>query len=80
LSDYEENKNNSYTQYLPIIRVIKKIIETNQFDGATVGIFNQNIIARKLGLVEKTDNKISGEGITINTIITDNVRGDKNKE
>jgi hypothetical protein len=55
LSDYEENKNNSYTDYLPIIRVIKRIIEQDQFEGATVGIYQQNIIARKLGLVDKKE-------------------------
>jgi hypothetical protein len=55
LSDYEENKNGSYTEFLPIIRAIKKIIETDQFDGAVVGVYQQNIIARKLGLVEKRE-------------------------
>lgn len=55
LSDYEENKNGSYTEFLPIIRALKKIIETDQFDGAVVGVYQQNIIARKLGLVEKRE-------------------------
>lgn len=55
LSDYEENKNNSYTDYLPIVRTIKKIIETDQFEGAIVGQYQQNIIARKLGLVDKKE-------------------------
>lgn len=55
LNDYEQNTNNSYTDYQPIIRAIKKIIETDQFDGATVGIYQQNIIARKLGLVDKKE-------------------------
>lgn len=55
LDDYEKNTNNSYEDYQPIIRAIKKIIETDQFEGATVGIYQQNIIARKLGLVDKKE-------------------------
>lgn len=55
LNHYEQNTDNSYTAYRPIITHIKKVIETNQFEGATVGIYQQNIIARKLGLVEKRE-------------------------
>jgi hypothetical protein len=36
---------------------VREIIENNQFEGATVGTFNANIIARKLGLSEKQDLK-----------------------
>ena len=53
LNDYEQNTNRSYDDYQPIIRAIKKDIENDQFTGATVGIYNQNIIARKLGLIDK---------------------------
>lgn len=55
LSDYEQNTNNSYSDYRPIITRIKAIIEEDQFEGATVGIYQQNIIARKLGLVDKKE-------------------------
>lgn len=56
LSSYEANADNSYDDYLPIISRIKQYIETDQFEGATVGQYNHNIIARKLGLIEKTEN------------------------
>ena len=39
--------------YLTIITRIEHVIETQQFEGATVGAYNANIIARKLGLSEK---------------------------
>ncbi len=55
LDDYEKNTNDSYSDYQPIIRTIKKIIEDDQFEGASVGVYQQNIIARKLGLVEKRE-------------------------
>ena len=61
LSDYEENTNGSYIEYLPIIRAIKKYIDKDQFEGASAGIYQQNIIARKLGLTDKKDVKLDAE-------------------
>lgn len=55
LGDYDRDKEGRYTEYATILRACKKDIEVNQFNGATVGIFQQNIIARKLGLVEKRE-------------------------
>lgn len=40
-----------------IVTRIEEIIETQQFEGAIVGAFNPNIIARKLGLSEKTESQ-----------------------
>lgn len=34
---------------------MEETIETQQFEGACVGAFNANIIARKLGLVDKQE-------------------------
>ncbi len=42
--------------FLTVIKEIELIIYQNQLEGATVGAFNANIIARKLGLSEKTEN------------------------
>jgi len=41
--------------FLTIITRIESIVETQQFEGASVGAFNANIIARKLGLTEKQE-------------------------
>jgi hypothetical protein len=38
-----------------VITEIEETIETQQFEGAAVGAFNANIIARKLGLSERTE-------------------------
>ncbi len=64
LGDYEKNKDKRYETYAPIITRIKKFIESDCFEGATIGIYNHNIIARKLGL---TDNqKVDGtQDVTI---------------
>lgn len=68
LGDYESNKDGRYEEYATIISRIKKYIEQDQFSGAAVGIYQQNIIARKLGLVDKHENNMSGD---VNTTITD---------
>lgn len=41
--------------YVPITSHIRSIIEQNQFDGAVIGIYDSNIIARKLGLADKKE-------------------------
>lgn len=46
--------------FLGIITYIEEIIRTQKFEGATVGIFNHNIIARDLGLVDKRENDNKG--------------------
>lgn len=55
LGDYEKNKDGRYEEFAPIIRAIKNIIEADQFEGACVGIYQHNIIARKQGLTEKAE-------------------------
>jgi hypothetical protein len=43
-----------YKEFLQVTTRIRGVIESNQFEGATVGAYNPNIIARKLGLGDKT--------------------------
>jgi hypothetical protein len=43
--------------FLTVISRVEEIISTQQFEGATVGAFNANIIARKQGLIEKVQNE-----------------------
>lgn len=55
LGDYERNKDNRYDDFATIIRAIKNVIEADQFEGASVGVYQHNIIARKLGLADKQE-------------------------
>lgn len=56
--------------FLAVITRIEHVIETQQFEGAVVGAYNANIIARKLGLAEKTDHSVKvNEPIEINYIV-----------
>ena len=41
--------------FIEVLRAIEEIIYTQKFEGAAVGIYQQNIIARDLGLVDKKD-------------------------
>lgn len=49
ISDKEQ-----YKDFFPITTRIRTIIESQQFEGATVGAYNPNIIARTLGLSDNT--------------------------
>lgn len=44
--------------FLGIYTRIRETIYTCKFEGATVGAYNANIIARDLGLVEKSESKV----------------------
>lgn len=52
LDDYKSNKDGRYPEYAYIIRAIDTEIWEDQYAGAVAGIFQHNIIARKLGLSE----------------------------
>ena len=58
--NYESNED-PYKDFFHIITRVRIIIESNQFEGATVGAYNPNIIARKLGLAEKTESTVKVE-------------------
>lgn len=61
LGHYEHNTNDSYTEFLPIIRVIKQECRQDTIEGALSGVYNQNIAARLEGLADKkeVDKKIT---------------------
>ena len=55
LGNYSSNLNGAYDDYLPIITRIRNNCFAQNFKGASVGLFNANIIARKLGLSDKKE-------------------------
>jgi hypothetical protein len=48
-------KEEGYKDFFGIISRIGQIIYTQKIEGASVGAFNPSIVARELGLAEKTD-------------------------
>ena len=64
VTDYFENKNNSYLDYVRICSRIKRNIQDDQICGGMVGIYNPSITQRLNNLVEKTETKLKG-GLSI---------------
>lgn len=67
--NYESNKD-PYKDFFQVTTRIRTIIESQQFEGATVGAFNPNIIARKLGLTERTDHTTNGQPLPASPSLT----------
>lgn len=55
LGQYSSNREGAYDEYVTIITRIRKNCFVQNFKGASVGLFNPNIIARKLGLKDTVD-------------------------
>jgi len=62
---FKATSDESKKDFLTVISRIEEIIQTQQFEGATVGAFNANIIARTLGLSDKIDNKNTNYNVNI---------------
>jgi hypothetical protein len=60
LSDYFENKDNRFEDYLPITSRIKQEIKADQLSGGMTMIYSQNLTARLNGLVDKKETEIKG--------------------
>lgn len=58
-------------EFSRIVTRIRQIIYTQKFRGAAVGFFNQNIIARDLGLIDRKDLTTNGESFVPPTIIVE---------
>ena len=69
-SDYFENKDNRYADYLPICRAIKRMIKQDQIEGGMVGIYNPSITQRLNGLAEKTDGTLKVENYDVTLKLT----------
>ena len=61
LDDYISNKEGRYAEFTAIIARIRGVMYDQKFRGAAVGAFKENIIARDLGLTDKTESTIIQE-------------------
>lgn len=62
LRNYTSNEG-AYIDYFDLTSHALTIIDNNQIEGAILGAYNPNIIARLQGLVDKTDVTTAGEKI-----------------
>lgn len=67
LKNFEANNKDS-NDFMPVITRIREAIYQQKFEGAAVGLFNANIIARDLGLADKKDHTSNGETMNIPVI------------
>lgn len=58
LTNYFENKDKRYSEYIPISSRIKAEIKNDQITGGMTMIYSQNITARLNNLVEKTQTDV----------------------
>ena len=55
LEDYKVNTQGRYSEYTEVVELIEHEIYQDKIQGATAGIYNANIVARDLGLRDKTE-------------------------
>jgi len=66
--EFKRDKEKCTIEYLTVITNIEKTVYNQKFEGAAVGLFSSNIIARDLGLIDKQ--QIHETGVVYNTDIT----------
>lgn len=74
-TDYFENKDGRYSDYVRICSRIRRKIRQCQVEGGMVGIYNPSITQRLNNLTEKVDNRlVDGEGNDRSFEITLNIK------
>lgn len=59
IKHYFENRDDSYTDYVPVCKTIKETIRLDQIEGGMVGQYNPSITQRLNGLTEKTESVVN---------------------
>jgi hypothetical protein len=82
VSDYFENKEDRYKEYIPICRVIKRAIRRDHIEGGMAGIYNPSITQRLNNLKEQTENTNINKNINLLNIdpLNDSVNNEPKKD
>jgi len=59
-----ENKDTN-SDFITVIAEIERVVYNQKFQGASANLLNANIIARDLGLIDKSDLTTNGESINL---------------
>lgn len=78
-TEYDKGEG-TYKDFPVVTKKIKSIIESQQFEGATVGAYNPNIIARTLGLTDRSDITTNGKDLPSTTINLSNLSNETLKD
>lgn len=68
---YNYESKDGYETYFNTSKRIKDIIDSQHFEGGMAGVFNSNLAARKLGLVDKKDMTSGGAPMKLNITVQD---------
>lgn len=72
LCDYSQNRDGAYEDYVHVIDRIRNYCFVNNFNGAAVRVWDAGLIGKKIGLVEKSEAKITMEQPLFPDVPTDN--------
>lgn len=78
LANYASNKE-GYENHFGITKIALEIIDNDQIEGAMLGVYNTNLVARLQGIKEQTDhttngNDIQGTQINVKAISTQDLK------
>ncbi len=73
MDDYKKNYNGAYQMFSHIIAHIQSEIFAHNYTGAAIGVFNANLIARKLGIKDQTDITSNDEALPAPKIIVKHI-------
>lgn len=59
LHRYARNENDMYSEFQEVVGLINDVMFSQKFEGAAIGMYKENIIAREIGLAEKTATSVS---------------------
>lgn len=76
LADYKANKDDRYSEYANIIRIIGWEIYDDKYSGAAAGVYQNNIIARDLGLKDAKDIEVTDKKKEISELFPEDLDDD----
>ena len=65
VTDYFENKENRYSEFIRICSRIRRVIRQDQIEGGMAGIYNPSITQRINGLTENTASTVKVESYDV---------------
>lgn len=65
--------------WMPVLRRIQAVIYSQQFDGAASGFFHANLMARALGLAEKTETEVTDKRKEVADLFPEELKSTKKK-
>lgn len=71
VTDYFENKDNRYSEYVRIASRVRREIRDDQITGGMCGVFNSSITARLNGLTEKIQAAVTTDNFLITLNLTE---------